>query len=181
MTPLICLKRWAAAALRPLANAQPNTLPFSSAFPRRFDGVVLDAKPWGVGQQVLSEAGGSATAAAGAAWPATPRSEAERNLALVEGRHPLALAHFANHPPPGVAPNVMVAAFDLRAPGESEAGALGPSRAALVAAVHGGFRLLAMEQWQQILKALGVSPGTCRHHRHHAQNFSPPLPALPRS
>ena len=28
-------------------------------------------------------------------------------------RHPLALAHYANHPAAGTQPNVMVAAFDL--------------------------------------------------------------------
>lgn len=35
----------------------------------------------------------------------------------LQGRHPLALGHFANHPPAGAQPNVMVASFDFQAPG----------------------------------------------------------------
>lgn len=35
----------------------------------------------------------------------------------MQGRNPLALGHFANHPPAGTAPNVMVAAVDFKAPG----------------------------------------------------------------
>ena len=30
----------------------------------------------------------------------------------MQRRHPLALGHYANHPPPGVQPNVQVAAYD---------------------------------------------------------------------
>jgi hypothetical protein len=32
-------------------------------------------------------------------------------LEMLEGRHPLALAHFANHPPAGAAPNAVIASF----------------------------------------------------------------------
>lgn len=34
-------------------------------------------------------------------------------LTFLQMRHPLALAHYANHPAAGTPPNVMVAAFDL--------------------------------------------------------------------
>lgn len=34
------------------------------------------------------------------------------NASAVQRRHPLALGHYANHPPPGVQPNVQVAAYD---------------------------------------------------------------------
>lgn len=55
--------------------------------------------------------------------------------ALVQGavdwRHPLALAHFANHPPKGTKPNVMIAAIDVRIPGIGEiAEILGPGDSA---------------------------------------------------
>ena len=36
----------------------------------------------------------------------------------MQGRHPAALAHLANHPPPGTAPNVVVAAVDWAPPPE---------------------------------------------------------------
>ncbi|GAB4813076.1 hypothetical protein N2152v2_000122 [Parachlorella kessleri] len=73
----------------------------------RFDGVVLDAKPWGRGQQ------------AGKTWPEGPQNAVDAALGLLEARNPLALAHFANHPAAGTLPNVMVAAFDFKAPGDA--------------------------------------------------------------
>lgn len=64
----------------------------------RYDGVVIDAKPWGQG----------------AYSPCQPQAQnaAEAALLRLERRHPLALAQWANHPPPGALPNVVVAPFD---------------------------------------------------------------------
>ena len=81
----------------------------------RFDGIVLDAKPWGRGR-----GGGSCSGNGGdvSSWPhydqdtLTPYNAAEAGLARLEGRNPLALAHLANHPPAGTSPNVVVAAVD---------------------------------------------------------------------
>ena len=39
--------------------------------------------------------------------------EARAAVRAVDRRHPLALAHFANHPPKGIAPNVHVASVDV--------------------------------------------------------------------
>jgi hypothetical protein len=37
-------------------------------------------------------------------------------LEMLEGRHPLALAHYANHPPAGSAPNAVIANFSFKLP-----------------------------------------------------------------
>ncbi|CAD7697430.1 unnamed protein product [Ostreobium quekettii] len=68
----------------------------------RFDGAVIDAKPWGHGQLSLEHA-----------FPEAPQTEAERDLERLQGCHPLAMGHFANHPGKGMRPNVMVAPLDL--------------------------------------------------------------------
>lgn len=68
----------------------------------RFDSSIVDSKPWGEGNQ-----GG------GQKWPLWQRTPAERCLCLLEGRNPFALGHFANHPGPEDAPNVMLAAVDF--------------------------------------------------------------------
>jgi hypothetical protein len=67
----------------------------------RYDGVVIDAKPWGRGFFTLGSPGHTQA-----------QNAAEVALARLETCHPLALAHWANHPPPGKQPNVIVAAFD---------------------------------------------------------------------
>ncbi|KAK9812844.1 hypothetical protein WJX72_004622 [[Myrmecia] bisecta] len=77
----------------------------------RFDGAVLDAKPWGRGAA-------ASAAMAGSLGPEKQRCDAAQTpivhrLLAQETRHPLALAHFANHPPAGSQANVMVAAFDI--------------------------------------------------------------------
>lgn len=36
---------------------------------------------------------------------------------MLEGRHPLAMAHYANHPAPGCQPNAIIASFTFRPPG----------------------------------------------------------------
>jgi len=66
----------------------------------RYDGAVIDAKPWGAGDP-----------AGGSPWPPI-RVGGEPRSAGVEGRNPFALAHFANHPPAGAEPNVVVASLD---------------------------------------------------------------------
>ena len=49
--------------------------------------------------------------------PLTPDAQSIVTMQLfcciLQIRHPLALAHFANHPPSGTQPNVMVAAYDF--------------------------------------------------------------------
>jgi len=74
----------------------------------RFDGCVLDAKPWGGGADVRREQ----------AWTGE-HGRAHWTIAEVEGsverRNPFALAHFANHPPKGEQPNVMSVACDFAA------------------------------------------------------------------
>lgn len=84
----------------------------------RFDMVILDAKPWARGWPPDRQQQRDWPVAA-AKSAVEQRMELGRLRASVEARHPLALAHFANHPPGGVAPNVMVAAFDVTVqPGE---------------------------------------------------------------
>lgn len=70
----------------------------------RFDGSIVDSKPWGQGDQ-----------GDGHLWPLCRRNAAERCLSLLEGRNPFALGHYANHPGPREAPNVMLAAVDFPA------------------------------------------------------------------
>ena len=41
---------------------------------------------------------------------------------MLEGRNPIALAHYANHPPPGSVPNAMIASFAFRPAGCSQQG-----------------------------------------------------------
>lgn len=43
-------------------------------------------------------------------------------LELLEGRNPLAMAHYANHPPPGERPNAGIASFTFRPVGCSHEG-----------------------------------------------------------
>ena len=101
----------------------------------RYDGIVLDAVAWGSGRQRDGRRGEAPppppSPAAfspprprpeGAPRPSGPAAAAEALLsrsprcsegAVVEPRHPLALAHLVNHPPRGQAPNVAVASFDV--------------------------------------------------------------------
>jgi hypothetical protein len=75
----------------------------------RYDGVVLDAVAWG-------RAGGAPPRPRSVDAPAPAGDAAAAEAALVattDGRHPLALGHLANHPPPGAAPNVALAAVDV--------------------------------------------------------------------
>ncbi|KAK9790327.1 hypothetical protein WJX73_009725 [Symbiochloris irregularis] len=103
----------------------------------RYDGSIINALPWarlhGDPQADLqlddSARNDSAASSMTAAESAIARSALSRGperagaLPLwqtqLEMRHPLALAHVANHPPPSMQPNVMVASFSLaQIPGE---------------------------------------------------------------
>lgn len=79
----------------------PNITTGNDAILARYDNTLVDAKPWGHGQ----ERGGAEWVCAG--------QPLDHALHLVDGRHPLAAAQFINHPPPGAKPNVLLAPFDL--------------------------------------------------------------------
>eukprot|EP00210_Caulerpa_lentillifera_P006056 g5788.t1 len=64
----------------------------------RFDGIIIDSKPWGHGLYEEQFEGKFQTFA---------------EVYELEGRHPLAFGHFANHPEAGVGPNVLLAPFDV--------------------------------------------------------------------
>ncbi|KAJ1427610.1 hypothetical protein SESBI_09496 [Sesbania bispinosa] len=93
----------------------------------RYDGNVINAQPWGSGGDKRELWNGRNT---GEIKPDTKGSEvgSDRfwkllskplegnkgdNSELIERRNPLALAHFANHPPKGVLPNVMICPYDF--------------------------------------------------------------------
>jgi hypothetical protein len=69
----------------------------------RFDNTLIDARPWCLGR----------AAAVDEQWPGVALQPLEQALGWLEGRHPLALAHYVNHPPAGEHPNVALAPFDL--------------------------------------------------------------------
>ncbi|KAJ9523282.1 hypothetical protein QJQ45_024059, partial [Haematococcus lacustris] len=69
----------------------------------RFDMTILDSKAWGAGAQHLGTPD----------WPSPGSGPPAAALSSLEGRHPLALGHWVNHPAPGQQPNVLEAAVDL--------------------------------------------------------------------
>jgi hypothetical protein len=76
-------------------------------------------------QRALADA--AAARAARARWCSATTDEATALELLagglpLEGRNPYALAHFANHPSPGEAPNAMIAPLDLPPPSRGPAG-----------------------------------------------------------
>jgi hypothetical protein len=79
----------------------PNITRANDFIVARYDNTLVDAKPWLRGQTTC-----------GAEWVngAMPLDNA---LNLVEGRHPLAAAHYINHPAPSGKSNVYLAPFDL--------------------------------------------------------------------
>jgi hypothetical protein len=66
----------------------------------RYDRSVIDSKPWGRGLCTPLT------------WPELT-SPAAQHLRILEGRHPYALAHYANHPGAGMQPNTLIAPFDV--------------------------------------------------------------------
>ncbi|PKA55033.1 hypothetical protein AXF42_Ash003670 [Apostasia shenzhenica] len=95
----------------------------------RYDGVIINALPWGVGGENLEFWDGSyqpnfrpdSSEIAGKGsdrfWKMLSRPlKSARRLnpgEALERRNPLALAHFANHPAKGTEPNVMVCPYDF--------------------------------------------------------------------
>ncbi len=81
----------------------------------RYDGAVLDSAAWGRGAGVDARSGPLRDREEGGATGAGPAAAAAEAAlcAVTDARHPLALGHLANHPPPGVPPNVMAAAVDV--------------------------------------------------------------------
>ncbi|KAL6760185.1 hypothetical protein V8C86DRAFT_2558472 [Haematococcus lacustris] len=69
----------------------------------RFDMTILDSKAWGAGAKHLGTPD----------WPSPGSGPPAAALSGLEGRHPLALGHWVNHPAPGQQPNVLEAAVDL--------------------------------------------------------------------
>ena len=95
----------------------------------RYDGSVINAQPWGVGNDIREFWDGtsspqaanfpkqSAETGSDRMWKMlstrlnSPRSGMRGEI--LERRNPLAFAHFANHPPKGEIPNVMVCPYDF--------------------------------------------------------------------
>ncbi|XP_027911049.1 uncharacterized protein LOC114169876 isoform X2 [Vigna unguiculata] len=69
----------------------------------RHDGTVIDAQPWGCGGDGPERFDGRKMLG----------NKLDNNDDVVERRNPLALAHFANHPPKGMLPNVMICPYDF--------------------------------------------------------------------
>lgn len=97
----------------------------------RYDGTVINAQPWGPGSEarevwdetstvpeVLPKAE-NVESGSDRIWrmlskPLNSRIRpGKRRGDILERRNPLALAHFANHPAKGMAPNVMVCPYDF--------------------------------------------------------------------
>ncbi|RDX73518.1 hypothetical protein CR513_46859, partial [Mucuna pruriens] len=94
----------------------------------RYDGNVINAQPWGSGGDNREVWNGRKTGEIKPDVKAEPGKGSERfwkllskplegyqgdNNEVIERRNPLALAHFANHPPKGVQPNVMICPYDF--------------------------------------------------------------------
>ncbi|KAL2339397.1 hypothetical protein Fmac_007337 [Flemingia macrophylla] len=95
----------------------------------RYDGNVINAQPWGCGGDNRELWNGRITRKFKPDLKAAePEKGSERfwkllskplegyhgdNNVVIERRNPLAVAHFANHPPKGVQPNVMICPYDF--------------------------------------------------------------------
>ncbi|KAG6412975.1 hypothetical protein SASPL_125670 [Salvia splendens] len=94
----------------------------------RYDGTVINAQPWGTGGEARELWNGSGSPQAGLnaeggldgsdrMWKLLSKpldgSKAGGTGAVLERRHPLAFAHFANHPSKDLFPNVMVCPYDF--------------------------------------------------------------------
>lgn len=112
------------AALYPGAVYTPLQLRSLAGYPRvdagsdylaaRYDGVVIDGVAWGGGAEGARSGVPTRPRPPGAPAPAGDAAAAEAALATdVEPRHPLAVGHLVNHPPPGAAPNVALASVDV--------------------------------------------------------------------
>lgn len=95
----------------------------------RYDGTVINAKPWHLGGETMELWDGSHLVDYNSTPSTSPESNSDRawrmlNKPLVksrnenfgevlERRNPLAFGHFANHPPGGSTPNVMICPYDF--------------------------------------------------------------------
>ncbi|XP_061357230.1 uncharacterized protein LOC133301592 [Gastrolobium bilobum] len=93
----------------------------------RYDGNVINAQPWGFGGYERELWNGRKTGEIKRDMKGTERGSEKiwkllskplegnqgDNSEVIERRNPLALAHFANHPPKGVQPNVMICPYDF--------------------------------------------------------------------
>lgn len=94
----------------------------------RYDGTVINAQPWGTGGEnrevwdgsIFSQSRPSSLGAetgSDRVWKMLSKPlEGKRlggNGEVLERRNPLAAGHFANHPAPGMDPNVMVCPYDF--------------------------------------------------------------------
>ncbi|KAG8648931.1 hypothetical protein MANES_08G053300v8 [Manihot esculenta] len=94
----------------------------------RYDGTVINAQPWGAGGEarevwnglVVPEVrpnGQNSEKGTDRLWKMLSKPlegiQVGRNSVVLERRNPLALAHFANHPAKGMAPNVMICPYDF--------------------------------------------------------------------
>jgi hypothetical protein len=97
----------------------------------RYDGTIIDAKPWCFGGETRGLWDGSNSSGDYSAMPPKgsegnsdivwrmlskplEKSVRENFGEVLERRNPLAFGHFANHPPQGSAPNVMICPYDFR-------------------------------------------------------------------
>ncbi|KAL6899457.1 hypothetical protein ACP4OV_006115 [Aristida adscensionis] len=95
----------------------------------RYDGTVINAKPWGLGGETREIWDGSDSVDYNATAPNGAESNSDRVWKILskpleksvrenfgevlERRNPLAFGHFANHPPKGSTPNVMICPYDF--------------------------------------------------------------------
>ncbi|KAL6634798.1 hypothetical protein ACP70R_027469 [Stipagrostis hirtigluma subsp. patula] len=95
----------------------------------RYDGTVINAKPWGLGGETREIWDGSDLVDYNAMPPKGPEKNSDRVWRMLskpleksvrgnfgevlERRNPLAFGHIANHPPKGSTPNVMICPYDF--------------------------------------------------------------------
>jgi len=95
----------------------------------RYDGTIINAKPWHLGGETREIWDGSNPVDYCTAPPKSPESNSDRAWRMLnkplekshsenfgevlERRNPLAFGHFANHPPGGSTPNVMICPYDF--------------------------------------------------------------------
>ncbi|VAI58828.1 unnamed protein product [Triticum turgidum subsp. durum] len=95
----------------------------------RYDGTIINAKPWHLGGETREIWDGSDPVDYNTTPPKSPESNSDRAWRMLnkplqksgtenfgdvlERRNPLAFGHFANHPPGGSTPNVMICPYDF--------------------------------------------------------------------
>ncbi|CAM0945122.1 unnamed protein product [Alopecurus aequalis] len=95
----------------------------------RYDGAIINAKPWHLGGETREIWDGSNSVDYNTTPSKSPESNSDRAWRMLnkpleknrsenfgevlERRNPLAFGHFANHPPAGSTPNVMICPYDF--------------------------------------------------------------------